>query len=201
MSAAAKKKGLLCCAFSDSLFSVTTATSCSRRRHCRPPKCLPSRYLGLLRRKATRDARHSLSPAIDQELVPFTLSSSHRPQVATKSGMARLRQAFGATGVRVTCGADPLLALRSRRSFKEISVSLPQQEIRPLAPSFSFRCDSCLEHRGRVSFGSKNAKCNIVPSLTALALYGVFQRLRHAIGFRVTSQNASFFRGEQSAEV
>ena len=70
--------------------------------------------------KATRDARHSLSPAIDQELVPFTLSSSHRPQVATKSGMARLRQAFRATGVRVTCGADPLLALRSRRSFKEI---------------------------------------------------------------------------------
>ena len=109
------------------------------------------------------------------------------------SGMACLRQVFRATGVRVTCGADPLLALRSRRSFKEIGLSLPQQEIRPLAPSFSFRCDSCLDHRGRVSFGSKNALCNIVPSLTALALYGVFQRLRHAIGFRVTSQNASFF--------
>ena len=85
--------------------------------------------------------------------------------------MARLRQAFGATGVRVTCGADPLLALRSRRSFKEIGLSLPQQEIRPLAPSFSFRCDSCLKHRGRVTFGSKNALCNIVPSLTALALW------------------------------
>ena len=107
--------------------------------------------------------------------------------------MARLRQAFRATGVRVTCGADPLLALRSRRSFKEIGLSLPQQEIRPLAESFSFRCDSCLDHRGRVSFGSKNALCNIVPSLTALALYGVCQRLRRAIGFRVISQNASFF--------
>ena len=118
--------------------------------------------------------------------------------MATKSGMARLRQAFGATGVRVTCGAGPLLALRSRRSFKEISVSLPQQEIRPLAPSFSFRCGSCLEHRDRVSFGSKNAQCNGVLSLMALALYGVFERLRHAIGFRVTSVVASFLslRGE-----
>ena len=71
--------------------------------------------------------------------------------------MARLRQAYGATEdsrlrdenvrdrscslalcseFRVTCGADPLLALRSRESFKEIGVFLPQQEIRPLLRLF-----------------------------------------------------------------
>ena len=112
--------------------------------------------------------------------------------VATKMSVPILF-ACALLGVRVTCGADPLLALRSRRSFGEIGLSLPQHEIRPLAPSFFFQCDSCLDHRGRVSFGSKNAQCNIVPSLMVLALYGVFERLRHAMGFRVTSHVAFFF--------
>ena len=139
------------------------------------------------RRNTTRDARHSLSPAFDKEprrdgirsfLSPCHHRTGHRWQpssgwlvcakptaprrtvdVATNMSGPIL---FACTllGVRVTCGVDPLLALRSRKSFKEIGVSLPQEEIRLLAPSFSCWCDTCLEHRGRASFGSQNAQGN-----------------------------------------
>ena len=96
------------------------------------------------RRNTTRDARHSLSTAIDREPRRDGISSSPSPchhrtghkwqprpgwlvcarptaprrtvDVATKMSGPIL---FACTllGVRVTCGVDPLLALRSRKSF------------------------------------------------------------------------------------
>ena len=164
----------------------------------------------------TRDAWHSLPPAFDQEPRRDGISSFRSPchhrtghkgqpspgwlvcakarrhgaDVATKMSGPIL---FACTllGVRVTCGADPLLALRSRQSFKEIGVSLPEQEIRPLATSFSGATAVWVI---TVASHSEPRMHSVTESpLMALALYGVFERLRHAIGFRVTSHVAFSF--------
>ena len=96
---------------------------------------------------------------------------------ATKFGVARLRQGYGTMensrrrdenlrtdfarfrfGVRVSFPDDPLLALRSRPAFKEISVSLSQREMRKWAPSSARTCDICLGNARHVLFGYKTTK-------------------------------------------
>ena len=60
---------------------------------------------------------------------------------------------FRPFGLRVSCLDDPLLALRSRPAFKEISVIHSQQEIRKWAQSSARTCDICLDLTGHVLFG------------------------------------------------
>ena len=107
------------------------------------------------------------------------MSSSQRPQAATKSRLARLRRACGATQVSrrrdehvsndfgrkdspcMECNACPdglLLSLCSRPAFNKICVVQSWEESRWLALSSATRTTSILEQGARVLFNFKKTK-------------------------------------------
>ena len=118
-------------------FSVTSAaTPCSRRRHCRPLKCFPPSLSRLApqinntsdRQEPRRDEiSSSLSPCHHRTgrkwqprpgwLVCAKPTSPRKTVDLTTKMSGPILFACTLLRVRVTCGVDSLLALRSRKSF------------------------------------------------------------------------------------